>query len=90
MFKNIILKDNKIKDLPFEIFETILYNVPNGMFIDDSKQTMLNIINFIRNNPIKNFKTIDEQDYAFSSIYRSMSLFYVKHITKQIEKYLSI
>ena len=89
IFKNIILKDEKINSLPFEIFETILYNVPSEMFVDDSETTILNILNFIRNNPIKNFKTIDEQDYAFSSMYRSMSLYYVKHIIKLIEKYVA-
>ena len=37
---------------------------------------------------MKSFKTIDEQDFAFSSIYRSMSVFYTKNILKIIERYL--
>lgn len=88
IFKNLILKEKNITTLPREIIETMLYNVPNEMYKDDSLNTMINIINYIRNNSIKQFKTIDEQDLAFVSIYRSMSLLYVKHITKIIEKNL--
>ena len=89
IFKNIILKDPQINDLPTEIIETLLYNVPNEMLLNDSKENIINIINFIRNNSLKDFKTIDEQDTAFGSIYRGMSAFYVKHILKIIEKYLA-
>lgn len=89
IFKNILLKEKDIEQLPSEIIETLLYNVPNELLISDNKQQMLNIINFIRNNPIKDFKTIDEEDFAFSSIYRSMSIYYVKHILKIIETYLT-
>ena len=88
IFKNLLLKEKNIKSLPREIIETMLYNVPNEMFKDDSQSTMINIINYIRNNSIKQFKTLDEQDQAFVSIYRSMSLIYVKHITKILEKQL--
>lgn len=89
IIKNILLKDDKIEQLPSEIVETLLYNVPNELFVSDSKSDILNIINFIRNNPLKEFRTIDEQDYAFSSLYRSMSPYYCKHIMKIIENYLS-
>ncbi|MBQ7352117.1 MAG: hypothetical protein IJW59_04610 [Clostridia bacterium] len=88
IFKNILLKEKTIDRLPSEIIETLLYNVPNKLFVSTNKQDLINIINFIRNNPINLFKTIDEQDYAFTSIYRSMSLYYCKHILKLIEKYL--
>lgn len=89
MFKNIILKEDKnTTKLPKEIIEILLYNAPNGLFKDTSKQTLLSIINYLRNNGIKNYKTIDEQDDAFASPYRSMSPIYVKHILKVIEKYL--
>ena len=88
IFKNLLLKDIKITTLPKEIIETMVYNVPNELFEDDSKRTMLNILNYIRNNSLKQFKTIDEEDLAFISIYRSMSLIYVKHITKLLEKML--
>jgi len=89
IFKNILLKDPKIKNLPSEIIETLVYNVPNNMLEKDDRQSILNVINFIRNNPLKSFKTIDEQDFAFASIYRGMSVIYCKHILKIIEHYLT-
>ena len=89
IFKNILLKEKDIKTLPQEIIEIMLYNVPNEMFVDTSKSTLINIVNYIRNNSIKNFKTLDEQDLALTSIYRSLSLLYVKHILKIIEKFLA-
>ena len=88
MFKNILLLDEKIETLPSEIIETILYNVPNELFINDNIDTLLNIVNFIRNHNLKDFNTIDEQDKAFTSRYRSMSSIYVKHILKKIENYI--
>ena len=88
MIKNILLKNKDINTLPKEIIEILLYNVPNEMFKDESKKTLVNIINFVRNNNVKSFKTIDEQDLAFTSVYRSLSPYYVKHIIKIIEKYL--
>lgn len=88
ILKNILLKEKDIDKLPTEIIETLVYNVPNKLFESDNKQCILTIINFIRNNSLSSFKTIDEQDFAFSSIYRSMSPFYCKHILKIIEKYL--
>lgn len=88
IFKNILLKDKNISRLPSEIIETLIYNVPNNMLKSDDISSMINIINFIRNHPFKEYKTIDEQDFAFSSLYRSMSVFYTKHILKIIEKYL--
>lgn len=88
IFKNLILKEKNIDALPKEIIETMLYNVPNELFKNDTLDNMINIINYVRNNSIKQFKTLDEQDLAFVSIYRSMSLLYVKHITKIIEKNL--
>lgn len=89
IIKNILLQNKEIESLPKEIIEILLYNVPNSMFKSESKATIINIMNFIRNNNIKNFKTLDEQDLAFTSIYRSMSQYYVKHIIKLIEKYLA-
>ena len=89
IFKNILLKNDKIDYLPSEIIETLLYNVPNKMFENDDKQSVINVINFLRNNPLKSFKTIDEEDFAFSSLYRSMSPIYSKHIIRIIENYLS-
>ena len=89
IFKNILLRDKKINSLPSEIIETILYKVPNSLFEDDSQSSLIKIINFIRKNNLQDFLTIDEQDKAFTSRYRSMSSFYVKHVLKIIENYLS-
>lgn len=88
IFKNILLKEKDIERLPSEIIETVLYNVPTEMFIDDSYSTIINIVNYLRNKNIKDFVTLDEEDDAFVSIYRSMSMYYVKHILKIIERYL--
>lgn len=88
IFKNILLKEKDIERLPSEIIETVLYNVPTEMFIDDSYSTILNILNYLRNKNIKDFVTLDEEDNAFVSVYRSMSMYYVKHILKIIERYL--
>lgn len=89
IFKNILLKDKSCQSVPSEIIETMVYNVPNNMLKKTDRDSLINIINFIRNNPIRDFKTIDEQDYAFSSLYRSMSAIYSRHILKIIEKSLT-
>ena len=89
ILKNILLKDKDIQRLPSEIIETLVYNVPNSMLKSDDINSLINIINFIRNNPMRDFRTIDEQDYAFSSLYRGMSAFYSRHILKIIEKTLT-
>ena len=89
ILKNILLKDKSCERLPSEIIETLVYNVPNSMLKDDDLNSIINVVNFIRNNPLRDFKTIDEQDYAFSSLYRGMSAFYSRHILKIIEKTLT-
>lgn len=89
ILKNILLKEKDFERLPSEIIETLVYNVPNSMLLSDNKENIINIINFIRNNPMRDFKTIDEQDYAFSSLYRGMSAFYSRHVLKTIEKAVS-
>ncbi len=89
VFKNILLKEKNIERLPGEIIETIVYNIPTEMFLDDNHSTLLNMINYLRNKSIRDYVTLDEQDFAFVSAHRSMSLFYVKHVLKLIEKYLS-
>lgn len=89
ILKNILLKNNKVDNLPSEIIETLVYNVPNEFLKGDDKDSMLRLINFIRNHSLKEFKTVDEQDSAFGSIYRGMSPYYCKHILRIIENYLS-
>ena len=41
MIKNILLKEKSIEKLPSEIIETILYNVPNNVYKDDSYDTLI-------------------------------------------------
>lgn len=66
----------------------MLYNVPNKLYTDQSVKTLTQIINFLRNNNIKDYKTIDEQDFAFTSKYKSFSILFAKHALGQIEKYI--
>ena len=87
IFKNIYCKAQKIVDyLPSEIFEIILYNVPNYLFKENINQSIYGIINFIRNNSIKNYLTLDGQDNAFTSKLKSMSYLYAKRVISIIEK----
>lgn len=86
IFKNLFLQQENKKELPFLLFETILYNVPSKYFTGTSNAEILNIINFIKNFNIKDFKTIAENDYAFASKTTPFSIFYAKHIIKTIEK----
>lgn len=86
IFKNILLSTKDINEIPSEIIETILYNVPTEMFLNTQKSTLVSIINYLRNFSIKDYLTIDEQDNAFTSQYRSMSPFYVKHILRILER----
>lgn len=88
LIKNIFLECRKEKNIYFEIFETLLYNVPNKLYTDQSVKTLTQIINFLRNNNIKDYKTIDEQDFAFTSKYKSFSILFAKHTLGQIEKYI--
>ncbi|MBR2468061.1 MAG: hypothetical protein IKB42_03380 [Clostridia bacterium] len=88
VIKNILMQERKENNIYFEIFESLLYNVPNTLFKDQSLNTLTQIINFLRNNNLKDYKTIDEQDYMFTSKYKSFSLLYVKHALGQIEKHI--
>ncbi len=90
IFKNLYLQQDNKKQLPALLFETILYNVPNSYFEDNSTNTLFNIINFIKNFDLKNYKTIDENDFAFTSKTTPFSIFYAKHILKTIEKNINL
>ncbi len=86
LFKNIYQEKNLVKDLPFEIVETLLYNVPDSMFIDLSIKTLLNIINYLRNKNLPEFVSIDNNQFAFVSKYSNLSYYYAKNFLKQTEK----
>jgi len=88
IFKNIFAKQTKTLSLPFEIFETILYNVPNNLFSTNFTQSALQIINFLRNKSTKDFKTLDGQDNAFSSEFRSMSALYARKVINVVSSFI--
>ncbi len=88
MFKNFFSKQKKEHELPSEIFEILLYNVPNECFENYSAKSIYNVINFMKNYSIKDFKSLDEQDYAFTSETKSLSLLYGSHAIKLLEKYI--
>ena len=88
LIKNIFLIERKERNIYFEIFETLLYNVPDKLFTEPSVDNLLQIINFLRNNNIKDYKSIDEQDFAFTSKYKSFSILFAKHAIGQIEKHI--
>lgn len=88
IFKNLLLMKKDIYDLPSEIYEILLYNVPNENFVSTEPKDLLRVINYLRNADISKFLTMDEQDQAFTSIYKSLSIFYAKRAPKLIEQQL--
>lgn len=88
MIKNIFMEQKGVKNLPYEIFETILYNVPNELYQTLSTDNLVKIINYLRNFNMRDYKTLDEQDSAFTSKYKSFSTVYVKHVISQVEKFV--
>lgn len=88
IFKNIFSKQNRTLILPTEIFETILYNVPNELYSTNFSKSVLQIINYLRNKNIRDYKTIDGQDLAFISSFRSMSPIYAKKVISIISDYI--
>ena len=89
IFKNIYRLSQKITEyLPSEIFEILLYNIPNNIFLVNNDDTFIKVFNYLKNKSIKDFKTLDEQDFAFSSKYKSLSLLYAKKVISVVEKFL--
>ncbi len=82
LFKNIFNVSERQRMLPYEIFETLLYNVPDDMFVDLSKDNILKIIHYLQHKPIGQMKGIDDVDYPFTSKYRSMSYVYANKALK--------
>lgn len=88
VFKNIFMETKKVEDCPSEIFEIMLYNVPNNLFNPKiNLSSFKNILNYLRNFSVKEYLTLDEQDYAFTSYYRSMSVHFVRHSLRILEKF---
>ena len=90
IFKNIYSKQEKTLILPSEIFETILYNVPNEFFSTNFTKSALQIVNYLRNKSTREFMTLDEQDSAFTSVYRSMSALYCRKVINVICNYIKL
>lgn len=88
MFKNFFKTEKKVKELPFEIFETLLYNIPNQFFTDHSQQNILTIINYMRNLSIKQYLSLDEQCCAFTSPYKSFSIIYAGHVINKLSNFI--
>lgn len=89
LFKKIFMYEKQEKILPFEIFEILLYVVPNEMFVDLKTETLIKIIEYIKKRGIQTSKTIDQQQEAFKSKYKSLSSIYAMMAIKKIEKYLN-
>ena len=76
----------KVDDLPFEMFESLLYNVPNSYYKDISFKTGREIMEYLLNTDIKTLKTIDEQDLQFNSKYKSLSRLYASRLIRTMHK----
>ncbi len=87
LFKRIFMYEKQEKDLPFEIFEILLYTVPDEMYQNLKAQTLNNIIDYIRRCGIQTSKTIDQQQEAFKSKYKSLSSIYASMAIKKIDRY---
>lgn len=89
IMKNIYRKSQQITEyLPFEIFEILLYNIPNNLFKINFNQSVLGLLNYLRNKNLKDFISLDDQDKAFTSQLKSLSLLYAKRVINIIEKYI--
>ena len=89
LFKKIFMYEKQEKSLPFEIFEILLYSVPNNMFVDLKPESLLKIVEHIKKCGIQTSKTIDQQQEAFKSKYKSLSSIYASMAIKKIEKNFS-
>ena len=88
IFKNLYKLIRSESVLPSEIFETILYNVPDLFYENYSLDCLKKIMNYIRNSSITNYKSLDEQDLAFVSSYRPFNIVYAKHAIRKLENYI--
>lgn len=89
LFKNLFMQKKSIGQLPTEIFETLVYNVPNKMLMTQDLNQAKEIIDYLKKSPKREMITIDEQDAAFATSYRAFSILYVKHAISQIQKQLN-
>ena len=90
LLKHVFNITEKERMLPYEIFETLLYNVPNECYIDLSKDTALKIIHYLSHCDLGKMTGLDGLDYVFTSKYRSMSYLYAKKVIKTIGENLKM
>lgn len=81
-FKNVFNITEKQKRLPYEVFETLFYNVPNEFYVDMTKSSAFKIMHYLLHCDVSKLKGLDGIDNAFSSKYRSMSYLYAKKAIK--------
>lgn len=86
IFKNLYMKYYKVEDVPFEMFEVLLYNVPSELYKDISFGTAKQILEYLLDRDIKTLKTIDEQDLQFDSKFKSLSKMYATRLIKTMYK----
>ena len=89
LIKSIMQTNSKKKYINrTEIIESMLYNLPNTFF--KQKPTvdgLRNIINFMKNYPLQDYKTIDDREKLFLSENYDYSILEGKEIIKTLEKY---
>ncbi len=87
-FKEIILNHNKNKEIKFLLVETILYNVPNSIYLSKDKQIIMrDIINYTRNFSFQDYVSIDEQDKAFISKDSNLEVIDCRYVMRIIEEF---
>ena len=92
-----LLLENKVnyKTLTeFNLYENLLYNVPNDLYTEDLYQTTINTLNFIYNANPKNLITVDGGKFAKSKLEEdtfNQQRDYIKHtVTTFIKEQLEI
>ena len=89
LFKNLYMKQKKVEQLPTEMFETIVYNVPNNLLKEVTFANAKQIISYLKSVKIREMISIDEQDKVFTTRYRAFSWLYAKYAIKNIAKQLN-
>ena len=80
------MKYYNVVDFPFEMFETIFYNVPNELYKDLSFDSAKKILEYLQQKEIKTYISTDELDKPFFSKYKSLSGIFAKRAIKTLYK----
>ncbi|MBE5734977.1 MAG: hypothetical protein E7361_00795 [Clostridiales bacterium] len=88
--KNIIKVEKKINYVNFDLIETMLYNIPDSLYKEKFNIISLrNIINYMRNFPLQDYKMLDNDSLAFLSYNSKFTLYDARDIIKTLEKYFN-